>query len=64
MHGGTNNQQNNVSVNITMDGSGTSQTQSSGKDLQNLGALVATAVQKELVAQKMPGGILNKYGAA
>jgi hypothetical protein len=63
MHGGTN-QQNNVSVNITMDGSGTSQTQSSGKDLQNLGALVATAVQKELVAQKMPGGILNKYGAA
>ena len=64
MHGGQSNQQNNVSVNINMESSGNVQTQSSGNDMQNLGAIIASAVQKELVAQKMPGGILNRYGAA
>jgi hypothetical protein len=64
MHGGQSSQQNNISVNINMDSSGNTQTQTDGADMQNLGALVATAVQKELVAQKMPGGILNKYGVA
>ena len=43
---------------------GSSNTQMSGNDGANLGAAIAKAVQKELLAQKAPGGILNKYGVA
>lgn len=60
---GTNSGTNNVSVNVNM-ANGSSNTQMSGNDGANLGAAIARAVQKELLAQKAPGGILNKYGVA
>lgn len=63
MHGG-NSQSNNVQVNVNLSGNGSAQTETQGPDLNNLGAAIATAVQKELMAQKMPGGILNRYGAS
>tara|TARA_E500000178_G_C17034633_1_gene762654 strand:- start:2866 stop:6171 length:3306 start_codon:yes stop_codon:yes gene_type:complete len=56
--------QNNVTVNVTVDNSGGSQ-QSSQSDSpmgENLGRLVASAVQDELHFQKRSGGILNPYG--
>jgi len=58
--------QNNVTVNVTVDNSGGSQ-QSSQSDSpmgENLGRLVASAVQDELHFQKRSGGILNPYGVA
>jgi len=36
---------------------------SGGPDPNKLGQAIAAAVQRELVAQKAPGGILSKYGA-
>jgi len=60
MHGGQG-QNNNVTVNISMDGQGNSK---EAPDLTSLGGLVAQAVQRELQEQKRPGGILNRYGAA
>jgi len=60
---GTNSGTNNVSVNVNM-ANGSSNTQMSGNDGANLGAAIARAVQKELLAQKAPGGILNQYGVA
>lgn len=63
MHGGQNSQQNNVSVSVNVDNNGSASTTTSG-DYQDLGALIGQAVQKELIAQKMPGGILNRYGVA
>jgi hypothetical protein len=62
LHGGSGGT-NNVSVNVNM-ANGSSNTQMSGNDGANLGAAIAKAVQKELLAQKAPGGILNKYGVA
>ena len=57
------NQQNNVTVNISTDG--TTSTQSDGgMDQERLGKAVAAAVQKELQHQKRSGGILSPYGAA
>jgi chromosome segregation ATPase len=64
MHGGGTSQQNNVSVNVNVSNEGQVSTESQGSDMTNLGAVIATAVQKELIAQKMPGGILNRYGVA
>ena len=55
--------QNNVVVNVNTDGS-TSTSESSGRDMDNLGAAIARAVQQELQAQKRSGGILNPYGVA
>ena len=58
---------NNVSVNIAVDGSKTSQTQggqSEQERMQKMGQMVAMAVQEELQRQKRPGGILSPYGAA
>lgn len=52
---------NNVSVNINMTSSGDQK--SSSPDPTKLGQAVAAAVQRELVAQKAPGGLLSKYGA-
>lgn len=63
MHGGQSSQQNNVSVSVNVDSNGSASTTTSG-DYQDLGAIIGQAVQKELIAQKMPGGILNRYGAA
>jgi hypothetical protein len=63
MHGGKS-QNNNVAVNVNISNSGQVQSETQGQDMSNLGQAVALAVQKELLAQKMPGGILNRYGAA
>jgi hypothetical protein len=59
-------QNNNVTVNISMDNSGAgSRTQSSnGQEANQLGNVVAAAVQRELQNQKRAGGILSPYGAA
>ena len=59
-------QNNNVTVNVSMDGQGSAQqnTQSDGAQGANLGAAVAAAVQKELQNQKRAGGILNPMGAS
>ncbi len=53
---------NNVTVNVSTEG----QTQSSANGAmgENLGQVIAAAVQKELHNQKRAGGILNKHGAA
>lgn len=63
MQGGANNT-NNVSVNVNMNGQN-SQTDVQGQNQGNqLGKLLAAAVQEELQRQKRPGGILSPYGAA
>jgi hypothetical protein len=63
MHGGTGGN-NSVQVNVNVANNGNVQTETQGEDMGKLGSIIATAVQKELVAQKAPGGILNRYGAA
>lgn len=57
---------NNVTVNVSMDNQGNSQTQaqSDGQQGANIGKLIAGVVQEELQRQKRPGGILSPYGAA
>lgn len=59
---GAGNQQNNVTVNVSTDGS--VQSSSNNQDASNLGQVIAAAVQKELQNQKRAGGILNKHGAS
>jgi hypothetical protein len=61
MHGGSS-QSNNVAVTVNMTNNG-SQTQTEGQDPAKLGQAIAAAVQRELVAQKAPGGLLNRYSA-
>ena len=57
------NQQNNITVNVSSNGS--TQTQGgSGPDMEKMGKAVAAAVQQELQNQKRSGGILSPYGAA
>lgn len=53
---------NNVTVNVSTDGQ--TQSSSNGAMGENLGQVIAAAVQKELHNQKRAGGILNKHGAA
>lgn len=56
---------NNVVVNVGMDGSSTTSTTADDSDTANrLGNAVATAVQTELQKQKRSGGILSPYGVA
>jgi len=59
-------QQNNVTVNVSVDSNGNAQqnSQSDGQQGANLGNAIAAAVQKELQNQKRSGGILNPYGVA
>lgn len=60
-------QQNNVTVNVSVDSNGNAQQNIAGSDSQqgkNLGNVIAAAVQKELQNQKRSGGILSPYGAA
>lgn len=59
-------QQNNVTVNVTVDGNGNASRdkQSSSQQGANLGDAIAIAVQKELQNQKRAGGILSPYGVA
>jgi hypothetical protein len=63
MHG-NNTSSNNVQVNVNLSQNGEAKTDTKGPDMNNLGAAIASAVQKELLAQKAPGGILSRYGAA
>ena len=60
-----NNQNNNVTVNVALDGNGNGKqnSQANGKQGENLGSVIAAAVQKELLNQKRAGGILSPYGA-
>jgi phage-related minor tail protein len=57
----SNAQNNNITVNISTDGSSR---QSGDTDTEGLGRAVAKAVQEELQNQKRAGGILNRYGTA
>ena len=57
---------NNVTVNVAIDGQGNARqdSQSDSNQGANLGAAIATAVQKELHNQKRAGGILNPMGVS
>ena len=59
-------QQNNVTVNVSVDsqGNGSTNMQQDSAQAGNLGSVIARAVQQELQNQKRSGGILNPYGAA
>lgn len=59
-------QQNNVTVNVSVDnqGNASTNTQQDSAQAGNLGQVIARAVQQELQNQKRSGGILNPYGAA
>jgi len=63
---GAGGQQNNVTVNVAIDGQGraSSNTQQDSAQAGNLGNIIAKAVQQELQNQKRSGGILNPYGVA
>ena len=62
MHGsGGGGDMNNVTVNVNVEGGQTS-SEGNGERAQKLGQMVSSAVQKELMAQKQPGGLLSKYG--
>lgn len=64
MNGGAS-QMNNVTVNVNMGaGSGAENSQSNNRQGDQLGQVIASAVQKELQNQKRAGGILNPYGSA
>jgi hypothetical protein len=59
MHGSSG--ETNVVVNVNVSDTGTTSTQE-GMDPAKLGQAISTAVQRELMAQKSPGGLLSKYG--
>jgi hypothetical protein len=64
LQGGSSNS-NSVNVVVNMSGNGSqASTETQGQDMDQLGRAVAAAVQRELINQKRPGGILSKYGAA
>jgi len=54
-------QQNNVSVNVSINNDGSSDVTSEG-DAKGMGKAIAAAVQRELLQQKRPGGMLSPYG--
>ena len=60
---GSNQQNNNVTVNVNVDGN-TSSMQQDSQQAGNLGQVIARAVQQELQNQKRSGGILSPYGAS
>ena len=62
--GGGGSQVNNITVNISSDGSSSTQQSGGGQNMEQLGSLVASAVQDELTNQKRAGGILSPYGTA
>jgi hypothetical protein len=62
---GSSSNSNSVNVVVNMSGNGSqASTETQGQDMDQLGRAVAAAVQRELINQKRPGGILSKYGAA
>lgn len=60
---GAGQQQNNVTVNVSVDGN-TGSMQQNSNQAGNLGQAIARAVQQELQNQKRSGGILSPYGAS
>ena len=62
--GGTMNQENNITVNISNDGTSTTEGAGADLDTKALGKAVAKAVQNEIQNQKRNGGMLSPYGAA
>ena len=61
---GSNSQTNNINVSVKVDGNGNASSAVTGDNMQQMGSLIAQAVQKELLEQKRPGGILNKNGVS
>ena len=59
MHGSSG--ETNDVVNVNVSDTGTTSTQE-GMDPAKLGQAISNAVQRELMAQKSPGGLLSKYG--
>lgn len=57
-------QQNNIVVNISSEGSMSTNQSNSDAQSEGLGRAIAVAVQKELQNQKRSGGILNPYGVS
>ena len=57
-------QQNNVTVNVNIDGKGNATQDEQGSGGTDIGRAVAAAVQAELMNQKRAGGILSPYGAS
>jgi len=58
-------QQNNITINVTVDSEGGTQEDASGdREGMSLGKAISNAVQQELLNQKRSGGILNPYGVA
>jgi len=57
-------QQNNVTVNVSIDGNGNASQEQQGGQGIDLGKAIASAVQQELLNQKRSGGILSPYGAS
>ena len=51
-------------INITINSEGGTQMEGSAQEQKVLGKAIAAAVQRELVNQKRPGGILSPYGAS
>ena len=58
--GGTNN----VVVNVNMETGETNTERRDGEQVNQMGQLVAAAVQLELQRQKRPGGLLSPFGSA
>lgn len=61
LKGGMGGQINNIVVNVSEDGSTSTDGDAGGEDM---GRAIAKAVQSELQNQKRSGGILNPYGVA
>jgi len=59
-------QNNNVVVNVSVDGNGQSSQnmESDGTQGANLGKAIAAAVQQEIMNQRRNGGMLSPYGAS
>tara|TARA_B100000073_G_scaffold304506_1_gene273155 strand:+ start:442 stop:5331 length:4890 start_codon:yes stop_codon:yes gene_type:complete len=62
---GESSQQNNVTVNLSIEGGRTERNQDAdSEEARQLGVAISAAVQKELVNQKRPGGILSPHGVS
>ena len=58
-------QQNNVTVNLSIEGGRTQRSEGAdSEEARQLGVAITAAVQKELINQKRPGGILSPHGVA
>ena len=65
LKGAGSSQQNNVTVNVSIDGNGTTSQRANGDQQgMDLGKVIANAVQTELMNQKRAGGILSPHGVS